>query len=327
MGEIKTTNENAKVAVVVGFYFIVSIALVIANKVVLSSPTIGLPAPMFVVWYQLLVTLICLVVLGSLGKTYTTLSFIPAFEFQLEKASKLLYLSGIFLGMIIFNNLCLLYVEVSFYQVARALTILLNIVLTYYILHIPTSWQASQACIVVVVGFILGCLGEDNLNSGVVFGIISSVFVALYSIYVKKALPVVDGNHWKLMHYTTVISLLLLLPIMLIAGEEAIIRDSKAIYDVTFWIAMTGTGLLGFLINIAIYLQIKHTSPVMHNISGTAKAGIQTLVAVVVFQNQISFVNGLGILLVVAGSYWYSHIRFVETQQEAKLKEEKETNV
>ena len=48
-------------------------------------------------------------------------------------------LSVIFVGMVVFNNLCLKYVEVSFYQVARSLTILCNIALTYVVLGKSTS--------------------------------------------------------------------------------------------------------------------------------------------------------------------------------------------
>ena len=65
-------------------------------------------------------------------------------------------LSVIFVGMVVFNNLCLKYVEVSFYQVARSLTILCNIALTYVVLGKSTSPLALAGCGVVVAGFVLG---------------------------------------------------------------------------------------------------------------------------------------------------------------------------
>ena len=40
----------------------------------------------------------------------------------------------VFVGMITFNNLALKYVEVSFYNVARSLTIVFNVVLTFALL-------------------------------------------------------------------------------------------------------------------------------------------------------------------------------------------------
>jgi GDP-fucose transporter C1 len=148
-------------------------------------------------------------VLGLVGDRIPKIERVPPFEFNTEKAQKLMSLSFIFVGMIAFNNLCLKYVEVSFYQVrcyttlylslqvARALTILFNVAFTYYLLNTTTSWPAIRACLVVVLGFLVGSGGEANFTwLGVIYGVTSSVFVALYSIYVKKGLPIVENNHW-----------------------------------------------------------------------------------------------------------------------------------
>lgn len=70
--------------------------------------------------------------------------------------------------------------------------------------------------------------------------------------------------------------------------------------------------MAGFLINIAVFLQIKHTSPLTNNISGTAKAALQTLVAVVFLGDEITALNVMGILLVIAGSAYYSQIKLSE---------------
>lgn len=36
---------------------------------------------------------------------------------------------------------------------------------------------------------------------GILYGVMSSMFVALYAVYVKKALPAVNDNTWLLMIY------------------------------------------------------------------------------------------------------------------------------
>jgi GDP-fucose transporter C1 len=50
-------------------------------------------------------------------------------------ARKVGVLSLVFVGMVTFNNLCLKYVEVSFYNVARSLTIVFNVMLSFTILR------------------------------------------------------------------------------------------------------------------------------------------------------------------------------------------------
>jgi GDP-fucose transporter C1 len=99
--------------------------------------------------------------------------------------------------MLAFNNICLKYVQVTFYQVARSLSILFNILLTYVLLGTTTSQQALIACGIVFAGFILGSYGEIEFSwAGLFFGVGSSFFVAMYGIHVKKALVHVDNNQW-----------------------------------------------------------------------------------------------------------------------------------
>lgn len=49
------------------------------------------------------------------------------------------------------------------------------------------------------------------------------------------------------------------------------------------------------------------------------QACIQTILAAIIFQNPISFVNGMGILLVLAGSAWYSQIKYQEMEAKPPL--------
>jgi GDP-fucose transporter C1 len=60
-----------------------------------------------------------------------------------------------------------------------------------------TSWRTLQACCVVIIGFLIGSEGEVNFSwIGVFFGILSSIFIALHGIFVKKGLLVVNNNEW-----------------------------------------------------------------------------------------------------------------------------------
>ena len=153
--------------------------------------------------------------MGWLGKYFKPFAFFPTFEYKLEIARKVLPLTFVFLGMIVFNNLCLKYVEVSFYQVARALTIVFNIGFTYVILGKKTNRNSVICCMIIVAGYLMGCDGEPKFNVlGVVFGVLSSMFVALNAIYVKKILPVVDDNSEKLMIYNNLNAVFILPPII-----------------------------------------------------------------------------------------------------------------
>lgn len=317
----KPQRSNAAIAGVVLFYWVVSIALVFLNKLLLQRWDFAYP--LTVTLFQLAFTWLSLLALGTVGQRVAWLAFVPPYHVRLETARRVLPLTGAFVAMLATGNLCLKHVEVSFYQVARSLTICFSIVLTYAMLGVTTSRRAVVACLVVMVGFAVGAKGEPQLSvEGLVFGVVSSAFVALYSILVKRslALPSIDGDHWRLLAYNSLIAVPLMTP--LAAWQEwRDVAQSAALRNGEFWLAMVAAAALSVLLSVATFMQINYTSALTNNISGTVKAALQTVLAVVVFQNEVTPLNVLGIVMVIGGSAWYGQIRF----QEAEAAKKKET--
>ena len=56
-----------------------------------------------------------------------------------------------------------------------------------------------------------------------------------------------------------------------------IIDNASKLLSPLFWGAMTVLGGTGFAIGLVTVMQVKATSPLTHNISGTAKAAAQVL--------------------------------------------------
>jgi len=79
-----------------------------------------------------------------------------------------------------------------------------------------------------------------------------------------------------------------------------------------FWSAMSVAGFFGFSIGIVTVLQIKATSPLTHNISGTAKAAVQSLMAFYLWGNEWTIMGVLGIFTVLGGSLLYTFVRMGE---------------
>lgn len=73
---------------------------------------------------------------------------------------------------------------------------------SYLFLGIKTSFAVIGCCLVVIFGFYVGADGEVDFSLvGTIFGVLSSLFVSLNSIYTKKMIPIVDNNSWKLCFY------------------------------------------------------------------------------------------------------------------------------
>lgn len=121
----------------------------------------------------------------------------PPFEFKLELAKIVMPVTILYVSMIIANNVCLHYVEVSFYQAARSLTILFTILFTYLLTKKLASQNCLIACGVVIVGYFISAITEINVSiPGLIYGVLSSVFVSLYGISVKSIIEELNDNHW-----------------------------------------------------------------------------------------------------------------------------------
>lgn len=217
-----------------------------------------------------------------------------------------------FVGMITFNQLCLKYVEVSFYLVARSLTIVFNVIFTYFILHNRTSVPVIGCLCVVISGFMVGSKGEANFSLfGTVFGVLSSTFVSLNSIMTKKVGNVVNNDSWTLAFYNNMNASFLFIPFIFIFGEIRILRDHvEQLLLLKFWFYMMIAGVFGFLIGIITIKQIQLTSPLTHNVVGTVKAALQTVLAFYIWGNEVTIGSVIGVILVLAGSLLYSVVYY-----------------
>jgi len=300
---------------VVSAYWVVSISLVFVNKSLLSGSS-KLDAPLLITCYQCVVTVAaCYVLRWAASKFPQRFSF-PSLQLSLDTLLRVLPLSLVFVGMITLNNLCLKHVPVSFYYIGRSLTTVFNVLLTFFILGQRTSLPAVACCGLIVGGFYLGVDQEDASGTfsltGTLYGVLASLFVSLFSIFTKRILPVVDGDIWALTFYNNVNACLLFTPLIIISGEIPTLMDFKHLDSPHFWIMMTTGGIFGFAIGYVSGLQIKTTSPLTHNISGTAKAAAQTILATQSFQESKTWMWWLSNLVVLGGSLSYARVRQLE---------------
>ena len=151
---------------------------------------------------------------------------------------------------------------------------------------------------------------------GIVFGICASCSVALNAIYTKKILPIVDNNIWRLALYNNVNATILFIPLMLMFGEATEIINFPLLSSPHFWFLMTLSGVFGFAIGTITGLQIQFTSPLTHNISGTAKAAVQTVIACVYFNDHKSSLWWLSNLTVLGGSGAYTEVKRREMKKQ-----------
>jgi GDP-fucose transporter C1 len=120
-----------------------------------------------------------------------------------------------------FSNYTLKYVDASFYQVARGLILPFTVATSSFFLHTRPSLLILVACSIVTFGFFVGVFLDGTPISllGIGFGVASSAITAIHSVVIKKSLPIVNGSALTLSWYTNLLSVLVLAPIVILAGE------------------------------------------------------------------------------------------------------------
>ncbi|XP_028812507.1 GDP-fucose transporter 1 isoform X1 [Denticeps clupeoides] len=306
-----------KIAVVVTLYWFVSITMVFLNNYLLDNKELN--APLFVTFFQCLVTVGLCQLMHVLSKLLPGSIDFPPMRFDVKVSREVLPLSVVFISMITFNNLCLKYVGVAFYTVGRSLSTVFNVLFSYVIIKQTTSVKALCCCGVILGGFWLGVDQEGVAGSlswtGVVFGVLASACVSLNAIYTKKVMPVVDGSIWKLSYYNNLNACVLFLPLIIVFGEIGSLSSFPSLFDGQFWGMMTLGGVFGFAIGYVTGLQIKYTSPLTHNVSGTAKACAQTVLAVMYYHSTKSALWWTSNMLVLLGSSAYTWVKGLEMKR------------
>ncbi|KAI3381678.1 hypothetical protein SNEBB_004574 [Seison nebaliae] len=301
---------------VVLLYWICSISMVFINKHLLSNTKDPLEAPIFITWSQCVISVLIYLVTDLLPKQRKIL---PAINFNWNEMYATLPLAFVFMGMISFNNFCLKFVHVSFYTVARSLTLIFNIILTYVILGEKTSLKTCGSAAVVISGFVLGINEENRLIDlnwiGVIFGICASLFVALNAIFMKRTIPKVQDSIWRTAYYLNLNSTIIFIPLITVLGEWPLIYHYKLLFSIKWICSMVVAGVLGFSMTAVSGLQIQYTSALTHNISGTAKACAQTVLAVIAFNESKNLLWWMSNLLILGGSSLYTHIRRMEMEE------------
>lgn len=298
------------------FYMTVSITLVFLNRFLLSDP-ICKAGGLFVSWYQFIVTYIIIIIISSFGQNVPLLNLFPRLSYKREIMIKVIPVSVIYLLMIGLNNKCLEKVDVSGYQIVRSLTILFNILLSLLVLGQKTSFKCCCCCAGVTIGFYVGIEGEINLSIlGAIYGVLSSFFLAAYSIASKYAIQELDNNEYLLLEYNTPAAIVLLFPLVYFSGEFNVLQERKPL---KFWVCHTIAGIVGFAINLAVFLNIKYTTPLTHNLSGTVKASLQTILAYFLFSNEnLTYKKSLGCAIIICFSGLYAYVKKKEIENSAR---------
>jgi GDP-fucose transporter C1 len=293
-------------AAAVTFYVAVSITLILVNRVILYRDSKEGEIALFSAWFQTLITLILIVLAIAFSQATKTPTLFSVPSASWPVFWKILPASIFFVLNIFLNNKCLQHAPVTAYQVIRSVATPFSIILSRVLLQQATTPPSFFACCGLMFGLIIGVEGDLVVSTrGIVYGVVSGFVTSSYFVSIKKSITALSGDEWLLMEWNSVVSLAIMTPFLWASGGFGVITQGRS---ARFWVRQVTSGIFGFAINIATFLNIKVTSPLTHQVAGIMKGSLQAVIAYLIFGETegMSPLKAVGIATVLLFSFLYA---------------------
>ncbi|KAG2201389.1 hypothetical protein INT46_010194 [Mucor plumbeus] len=309
-------NSNGTLFSTFSLYITVSILATLINKLLFTYSEYKFPYPCFTVFFQLVITLIFMVIWSFVRPFRHSLPCISTLAWDSTVAIRVAPLTIVYICVIIFNPLFLQHVEITTYHFAHSLTVAFSILFSYLMLRVEQPQRILSACVIVIFGTCVSSMGNLNFSLvGAFYSLSWPAIVALYGIYLKKTLIALRNDLWALVQYNTIMSIAIMIPLVLLSGELNEIFSTVWFWDeFGFWLQMFLTAMTGFAVNISMLLFLTNTSPLTLSIASVCKTTIQALIVVIVFGNRMTLLTMSGMIITLAGSTYFAYLRSAESK-------------
>ncbi|MBA0748269.1 hypothetical protein Gogos_005112 [Gossypium gossypioides] len=226
---------------------------------------------------------------------------------------KITTLSLVFCVSVVFGNISLRYLPVSFNQAVGATTPFFTAVFAYLMTLKREGWLTYITLVPVVTGVIIASGGEPSFHLfGFIMCISATAARALKSV-LQGILLSSEGeklNSMNLLLYMAPIAVVFLLPATLIMEENVVgITLALARDDIKIIWYLLFNSALAYFVNLTNFLVTKHTSALTLQVLGNAKGAVAVVVSILIFRNPVSVTGMLGYTLTVFGVILYSEAK------------------
>lgn len=199
-----------------------------------------------------------------------------------------------------------------------------------------------SSVLIATLNLLVACIQKSTRVTweSILAGIFSSLFVSLYPIILLRthhqltAAQISQGEslnghsssqtrnlhtsaqagsreesraYWQLLHYTSLLSITIVTPLVLISGELSNILRNCYFLDVPwFWFLISCSSLAAWAVFSSALALVRATCPLTANFLGVPRAAVQL---VTLGSNRMRIHGWVGVSLCWAGSIWYALIR------------------
>ncbi|KAJ7959693.1 Nucleotide-sugar transporter family protein [Quillaja saponaria] len=290
----------------VGSWYSSNIGVLLLNKYLLSN--YGFKYPIFLT--------MCHMTACSL-LSYVAIAWMKMVPMQTIRSRvqflKIMALGLVFCVSVVFGNISLRFLPVSFNQAIGATTPFFTAVFAYLMTLKREAWLTYVTLIPVVTGVVIASGGEPSFHLfGFIMCIAATAARALKSV-LQGILLSSEGeklNSMNLLLYMAPIAVVFLLPATLIMEDNVVgITLALARDDIKIIWYLLFNSALAYFVNLTNFLVTKHTSALTLQVLGNAKGAVAVVVSILIFRNPVSVTGMLGYTLTVFGVILYSEAK------------------
>eukprot|EP01041_Mallomonas_annulata_P003452 gene3452-6858_t len=229
---------------------------------------------------------------------------------QIEGSSRrsIVIFSVIFSLNIAIGNTSLRWVSVNFNQVCRALVPAIVMIISILWYGKSFSWKRKWAVFPIILGVALAFYGDLSFTVIGAFYTFLCVFLAALKAVVSGELLTGDLK----LHPIDILSKMCPLALIqiglvsIMTGEvsEIMSRWTELAQSAALQVVLL-SGILSFSLNVSSFIANKVTSPLTLCIAANVKQVMLVAFGTLYFGDSVTPINGLGILIVIAGSFKY----------------------
>ena len=242
-------------------------------------------------------------------------------------------LSVTFCGFVIFTNLSLQFNTVGTYQLAKVVTTPVVVFLQKIFYKKDISFKIKCTLIPIIVGVVMNFYYDIKFNYigtlcatlGVLitsscqivclfFFCIQFIVYLIFFVIDDFSFQLVSSkqhelqmNPMQLLYYQTPVSSLMLLPIVIYFEPltDTFVRTFNSLQVIIVCMSC----IVALFVNISIYWIIGKTSPLTYNIFGHLKFCLTALGGFLIFNEPMSFMQCVGVILTLSGVTFYAHFK------------------